>query len=174
MTQKRKERNVPRTLDNTRVFDPSFLTAQPSASSHEPESEAQPEASSSTLPAEHGQAHPPDSQPADESLTDLAHDPFAAYFAGAGDPSVPPKVLVTTSPRATRASYDFCDELVNVLPGAEFIRRKKGKGFEMGRIAGWAAGRGYSHMVVVNEDTKKPSEWIFDSLGAGVSAHGWT
>lgn len=68
-------------------------------------------------------------------------------------------MLVTTSPRATRASYDFCDELVNVLPGAEFIRRKKGKGFEMGRIAGWAAGRGYSHMVVVNEDTKKPSEW---------------
>lgn len=140
------------------MFDPSFLTAQPSTSSHEPVPE--PEASSSTAPVEHGQTHPPYTQPADESLADLAHDPFAAYFAGAADPGVPPKVLVTTSPRPTRASYDFCDELVNVLPGAEFVRRKKGKGFEMGRIAGWAAGRGYSHMVVVNEDTKKPSEWV--------------
>ena len=56
-------------------------------------------------------------------------------------------------------TYDFCEELVAVFPGAEFIRRKKGKGFEMGRIAGWAANRGYSHLVVVNEDMKKPSEF---------------
>lgn len=139
------------------MFDPSFLTAQPS-SSHEQVPEPQPEASSSTQPAEHGQAHPPDTQPADESLADLAHDPFAGYFAGAADPSVPPKVLVTTSPHATRASYDFCNELVNVLPGAELVRRKKGKSFEMGQIAGWAAGRGYSHMMVVNENRKTPSE----------------
>lgn len=45
-----------------------------------------------------------------------------------------------------------------MFPGAEFIRRKKGKGFEVGRIAGWAADRGYKHMCVVNEDMKKPSE----------------
>ncbi|EPT00737.1 hypothetical protein FOMPIDRAFT_1162776 [Fomitopsis schrenkii] len=167
--KKRKEQNVPRTLDNTRVFDPSFLTAQPSTSSHEPVPE--PEASSSTAPVEHGQTHPPYTQPADESLADLAHDPFAAYFAGAADPGVPPKVLVTTSPRPTRASYDFCDELVNVLPGAEFVRRKKGKGFEMGRIAGWAAGRGYSHMVVVNEDTKKPNAITVVYLPEGPTAY---
>jgi ribosome production factor 1 len=45
-----------------------------------------------------------------------------------------------------------------VFPGAEFIRRKKGQGFEIGRIAGWAAGRGYGSLMVVNEDRKKPSE----------------
>jgi hypothetical protein len=28
----------------------------------------------------------------------------------------------------------------------------------MGRIAGWAADRGYSKMVVVNEDVKKTSK----------------
>lgn len=58
------------------------------------------------------------------------------------------------------STYDFCDELVGVFPGAEFIRRKKGKGFELGRIAGWAADRGYKHLCVVNEDMKKPSTLV--------------
>jgi len=31
--------------------------------------------------------------------------------------------------------YNFCEELVDVLSKAEFIRRNKGRGFEMGRIA---------------------------------------
>ena len=74
------------------------------------------------------------------------------------DPSLPPKILITTSPKASRRTYDFCDELVGVFPGGEFIRRKKGKGFEMGRIAGWAADRGYKHLCVVNENMKKPSK----------------
>lgn len=47
---------------------------------------------------------------------------------------------------------------MGIFPGAEFIRRpKKGRGFEMGRIAGWAAGRGYGNLIVVNENMKKPS-----------------
>ena len=75
------------------------------------------------------------------------------------DPSLAPKILITTSPKASKRTYDFCDELVGVFPGGEFIRRKKGKGFEMGRIAGWAADRGYKHLCVVNEDMKKPSEY---------------
>ena len=140
---------MPRTLDNTREYDPSILTANPNA---------EPEAGPSTLPQEGDAASQPVVQPQDESAADIAADPFAEYFSGALDPSIPPKVLVTTSPKATRLTYDFCEELVAVFPGAEFIRRKKGKGFEMGRIAGWAANRGYSHLVVVNEDMKKPSE----------------
>lgn len=103
----------------------------------------------------------PSSEPSkeqEEIAADIASDAFAEYFA-TDDPTIPPKILITTSPKATRATYDFCDELVGVFPGAEFIRRKKGKGFEMGRIAGWAAGRGYKHLLVVNEDMKKPSEF---------------
>ncbi|KZT71988.1 Brix-domain-containing protein [Daedalea quercina L-15889] len=172
--KKRKEQNVPRTLDNTRVFDPSFLTAQPTASSSSSAAaaaDAEPQASSSTTPPAPGDALPPHQQPGDESTADLAHDPFAAYFAGAADPGVPPKVLVTTSPRATRATYDFCGELVDVLPGAELVRRKKGRGFEMGRIAGWAAARGYSHMLVVNEDTKKPNAITVVYLPGGPTAY---
>ena len=142
--------NVPRTLDNTREYDPSMLTANPNT-----EADAGP----SILPQD-GDGDPasqPTVQPQDESAADIAADPFAEYFSGVLDPTIPPKVLITTSPKATRLTYDFCDELVGVFPGAEVIRRKKGKGFEMGRIAGWAANRGYSHLVVVNEDMKQPS-----------------
>ncbi|GBE86418.1 Brix domain-containing protein [Sparassis crispa] len=163
--KRRLAQNVPRTLDNTREFDPSILTANPAAASSS--SSAQAEASASSL-SESGQQH---EQPQDEAALDIASDPFASYFSGDVDPSVPPKVLITTSSKATRITYDFCEELVDVFPGAEFIRRKKGKGFEMGRIAGWAAGRGYSHMMVVNEDVKKPNALTLIYLPEGPTAY---
>ncbi|RDB23659.1 Ribosome production factor 1 [Hypsizygus marmoreus] len=146
--KKRLTENVPHTLDNMREFDPSILTADPN----------QPTASSST------------DQP-DEAAADIASDPFASYFTSTDDPSLPPKILITTSPKASKATYEFCDELVGVFPGAEFIRRKKGKGFELGRIAGWCAGRGYKHLCVVNEDMKKPNAITLVHLPNGPTAY---
>ncbi|KAF7302041.1 Brix domain-containing protein [Mycena indigotica] len=140
--KKRLAENVPRTLDNMREFDPSFLTADPSSSSTQ-----------------------------EQIAEDMAADPFASYFSGETDPRAPPKILITTSPKASKSTYDFCDELVGIFPGAEFIRRKKGKGFEMGRIAGWAAGRGYKHMCVVNEDQKKPNAITLIHLPNGPTAY---
>jgi ribosome production factor 1 len=102
----------------------------------------------------------PNKQPDEETNFDISTDPFADYFASASidaDPMAPRKVLITTSPRSTKGTYEFCEELVSIFPGAELIRRKKGKGFEIGRIASWAANRGYHNMIVVNEDAKMPS-----------------
>jgi ribosome production factor 1 len=135
--------NIPKTLDNTREFDPSILTANPSTSNLTPEGDS--------------------SLPIDESAAEIDSDPFASYFTD-WDPSIPPKVLITTSPKATKITYNFCEELVDVFPGSEFIQRKKGQGFEMGKIAGWAADRGYGKMVVVNENVKKPSKSFTRSL----------
>ena len=140
--KKRLAENVPRTLDNTREFDPSFLTADPSS------------AAAATAGQQQQQ------QPSTEAAADIASDPFATYFSSSDDPTIPPKVLITTSPKATRATYEFCDELVGVFPGAEFHRRPKTRGFELGKIAGWAAGRGFSNLIVVNENTKKPSAFV--------------
>ena len=136
-----------------REYDPSMLTAKPAAT-EDPDSDQPVASSSNTTNTDPGH------MPQDESAADISADPFASYFSGDVDPTVPPKVLVTTSQRATKVTYEFCEELVSVFPGAELIRRKKGKGFEMGRIAGWAAGREYTHLLVVNEDMKKPSEWF--------------
>ncbi|KAF9643544.1 hypothetical protein BDM02DRAFT_3191471 [Thelephora ganbajun] len=72
-----------------------------------------------------------------ETSAGIDSDLFASYFSD-WDPNTPPKVLITTSPKAAKAT--------------------KGRRFEMGRIAGWAADRGYQKMLVANEDVKKPSE----------------
>ncbi|EIN06043.1 Brix-domain-containing protein [Punctularia strigosozonata HHB-11173 SS5] len=160
--RKRLEENVPRTLDNTREYDPSFLTANPASSSS-----AQPDAGPSNTQQDGALegTHIP------ENDADFANDPFASYFTAA-DPTKPPKVLVTTSPRATRASYEFCEELCAIFPGSEFVRRnKKSRGFEMGRIAGWAAGRGYGALMVVNEDMKKPNAITIVHLPEGPTAY---
>ncbi|KAJ7576914.1 anticodon-binding protein [Mycena floridula] len=146
--KKRLAENVPRTLDNMREFDPSFLTADPGQTADGASSSNQ-----------------------NEIAADIESDPFASYFSSEEDPSLPPKVLITTSPKASKGTYDFCDELVGIFPGAEFIRRKKGKGFEMGRIAGWAAGRGYKHLFVVNEDMKKPNAITLVYLPNGPTAY---
>jgi ribosome production factor 1 len=146
--------NAPKTLDNQREFDPSVLTADPRCTranatptiSHPIESSSDP----SKLPADDVSITP-------ETPADINSDPFASYFSD-WDPNIPPKVLITTSPKATKVTYNFCEELVEIFPGAEFIKRKKGRGFEMGRIAGWAADRGYQKMLVVNENVKRPSE----------------
>jgi ribosome production factor 1 len=129
--KKRLAENVPRTLDNMRELDPLATNAEPSSST------------SGGIPH-------------DESPEDIT-DPFESYFSSTDDPTLPPKVLVTTSPKATKATYHFCDELVGIFPGGEFIRRKKGRKFDLDKVAGWAADRGYKHMFVVNEDMKKPS-----------------
>jgi len=154
--KKRLETNVPRTLDNTREFDPSFLTADPASAPQHPEASGSGTASSE--------------QPGAETAADIASDPFADYFE-TDDPTRPPRVLITTSPKATRVTYEFCEELSGIFPGAEFYRRPKGQGFEMGKIAGWAAKRGYSNLLVVNENTKKPNAITFVHLPNGPTAY---
>ena len=94
---------------------------------------------------------------APETSADIDSDPFAVYFSD-WDPNTPPKVLITTSQKATKATYTFCEELVVIFPSSQFIRRKKGRGFEIGRAAGWAADRVYQKTLVVDEDAKKSSE----------------
>lgn len=139
-----------------REYDPSMLTAKPthietSGTASENAADGV-EASTSTTPQV---------QMDDENAYDISVDPFASYFSAAGEDGepLPPKVLITTSSKSTKVTFDFCEELVGVIPGSEFIRRKKNKGFEIGRVAGWASNRGYTSMMVVNEDRKKCSTW---------------
>ncbi|EKM81789.1 hypothetical protein AGABI1DRAFT_118863 [Agaricus bisporus var. burnettii JB137-S8] len=139
--KKRLTEHIPKTLDNTREFDPSIINHDSNEDSTQ-----------------------------DEIAADIATDPFASYFT-TDDPTTPPKILITTSPKASKATYNFCDELVGVFPGAEFIRRKKGKGFEIGWIAAWTANRGYKHLCVVNEDHKKPNAITLVYLPHGPTAY---
>lgn len=185
--QARLARNVPRTQDNTRVFDSrSYLTADPAtlqaaadraaeasrkvngeaADKQDDvlmeESEDMPEAGPSRPRAsaaatvmdeaeEDDGENPEDGGEADEEEVDEDGKEQAPAYAP------PPRILITTSPSPSKETYEFCDDLKGVFPGGEFFKRPKGKGFEMGRVARWAAKRGYGAMIVVNEDHKRAS-----------------
>ncbi|KAH7335462.1 Brix-domain-containing protein [Rhizoctonia solani] len=167
LKKKRVSENVPRTLDNTREFNPTIIPVGTAS--------IQSKEVTDGVGTENTELEQPNSGQMDaENTEDIANDAFAGHFdstAANFDPTKGPKVLITTSQRATKASFQFCEELVSVFPGAEFIRRKRGHGFEIGRIAGWAANRGYSAMIVVNEDTKKPNAMTMIHLPEGPTAY---
>lgn len=109
---------------------------------------------------------------------DLENDEFASYFSV----GVAPKVLITTSKRASAQLYEFTQELTSLFPEADFIKRGKigvlnislnialknhhrwllGSQFEIPKMAELAAKRQYSDLLIVNEDNKKPSKFIFN------------
>lgn len=100
---------------------------------------------------------PPDGEPTEDA--DLSVDADQAPPAPPTIPQgPPPRIMITTSPSPCKDTYAFCEDLRGIFPGGEFFKRPKGKGFEIGRIARWAAKRGFGAVLVVNEDHKAASE----------------
>jgi ribosome production factor 1 len=95
-----------------------------------------------------------DEDPAEEEETETK----PSLFPTEAVPSAPPRILLTTSPHATQITHAFMKDLRSVFPGGEVYKRLKGRGFELGRIARWAAKREFKAMIVVNEDHKTPSK----------------
>ncbi|KAJ9114414.1 hypothetical protein QFC20_001557 [Naganishia adeliensis] len=215
LKRQRLATNVPRTLDNTREYDPnSYLTANPESLASlaarrkivrqeapaADDSEEDDEEEGSEEEDEEPQAGPSRLQgrkargDADEEMDDrfqmdedmpdaeVGEDDAEAEAEGDEENAdeqpeappqymAPPRILLTTSPSPTKATYEFLAELRSVFPGAEVRKRLKGKGYEMGRIARWAAKREYAAMVVVNEDHKRPNAITVINLPAGPTAY---
>lgn len=183
-------KNIPRTIDNTRVYDSSsYLTADPASlraaeeraaeasrlvnapegeamdededeEESDEEDEEQPKAGPSGSKAK---AAADDDEEADEDEDGDEEEDEAEEEAEEEKPAAPvhtapPRILITTSPGPSKPTYHFCDDLKSIFPGGEFFKRPKGRGFELGRVARWGAKRGYSAVIVVNEDHKKPSK----------------
>ena len=208
LTQERLAKNVPRTLDNTRIYDSSsYLTADPRTSQatvrrpvelpatdeasaieddEEQNDEDMPEAGPSILkrPTASVDGNASDAEDEDVDLSEdedeeeakedgkelEGHDQCAADSLQP-PPTLqpPPRIMITTSPSICKETYAFCDSLKSIFPGGEFFKRPKGRGFELGRVARWAAKRGYAALLVVNEDHKTPSEssWTSSELIIG-------
>ncbi|KAJ3030476.1 UNVERIFIED_CONTAM: hypothetical protein HDU68_008892 [Siphonaria sp. JEL0065] len=91
-------------------------------------------------------------------------DEFAQYFNGKT-----PKVLVTTSRRATPATYEFANEFVGIFPDAHFVKR--GSQFEVKKVVELAIGRDYTDLIIINEDKKTPNAITIIHLPNGPTAH---
>lgn len=116
--QARLAANVPRTIDNTREYGMSYLTSNPEASTS-----AQPVASTSTSPPSEGETGPSDFPSLDEENDNDGG--IGAIPSSRGDRD--PRILLTTSAKATRETYTFAEELRGIFPGGEFFKRLPGK-----------------------------------------------
>ncbi|KAI3405519.2 RPF1 [Candida oxycetoniae] len=90
------------------------------------------------------------------------NDEFAQYFENL---SSDPKILVTTNINAKKAAYEFADMLMDFLPNATFIKRKRD--YKIPEIAQFCSNRNYTLLVVINEDKKKVTGLTMINLPQG-------
>jgi ribosome production factor 1 len=95
-------------------------------------------------------------------LEDEAQDEFKEYFDGR-----PPKMAITTSKRPSRVVCEFAQELVDVFPNSEFHKRHN---FDIKTIVKEANERGYTDLMIINEDRKEPNAMTLIHLPNGPTA----
>lgn len=84
----------------------------------------------------------------DEELeADTAEDEFAAHF----NREQAPQILVTTSRKPSGSMFKFLENLFETLPNATYYARRD---YEIKRIVEYAKGRGFTDLLVWNENSK--------------------
>ncbi|KAJ1654669.1 Ribosome production factor 1 [Dispira simplex] len=129
--EKRAERlaqNVPKTLENTREYDETYV--------------------------EDGDMEVEEEEEQDE---------FAQYFNGQS-----PKILLTTSKIASKASKSFATDLLTVFPNSRYVRRGK---YRIQQIIEYCNNREFTDIIVVHEDHKQPFALTIFHLPGGPTAH---
>lgn len=99
----------------------------------------------------------------EDVLEDEDLDEFADYFNKVREP----KVLITTVDNPHTKTIKFCRELKQSIPGAEFRWRNR---TAIKRMVVLAAERGYTDIVIINEDVRKPTGMIQIHLPNGPTA----
>ncbi len=183
--QERLAKNIPRTIENTREFNPTILNAPNTHVGRGPEAASNVATSSAvTLDSDEEEEEDDDEEEEEEEVEELEAEDSDVDE----DPHAPPAIIITTSlPHNSTSPHlnslnarshpfertrDFIKELLNVFPGAEYRSRAKAKGVGLGKIAGWARKRGYNGMVVIGEDAsrKMPVYLTVISLPKGPTA----
>ena len=99
-----------------------------------------------------------------EGLQDDVCDEFAAYFHH----SAVPKVLITSSHKPSLKSHLFMKEIKKCIPNSDIVPRC---GNDLKKIIPAAEGKGYTALIVVNEDRKLPNGLLVVHLPKGPSAY---
>jgi len=103
----------------------------------------------------------------EEVMQDEASDEFSAYFKC--ESAAAPKVLITTCNRPKASdTLQFVKDLVAMVPNAEYRPRK---GIDLKKIIPEARARGFTDLVVVNEDQQKANGLVISHLPDGPTAH---
>merc|ERR1719204_2740956 len=103
-------------------------------------------------------------EPDEEDVAaEAQNDEFAKYF----NCTSTPKTLVTTNKKSSLETRKLLDELTNVIPNSEYVKRGK---VDMKNLVKEAVERQYTHILVINEDMKKPNSIIVTHLPEGPTA----
>lgn len=78
------------------------------------------------------------------------------------------KILLTSSLRPTKLTFEFLMDLKNSLPNSFYYPRKK---FSLIQVSKLALKRNFTHMIALNERNKKPYSLSISVLGTGPTFH---
>uniref|UniRef100_A0A4W3HRQ1 Ribosome production factor 1 n=1 Tax=Callorhinchus milii TaxID=7868 RepID=A0A4W3HRQ1_CALMI len=103
--------------------------------------------------------------PTDEEVVfDEATDEFSSYFSR----KTTPKILITTSDRPRGRTVRLCEQLKNILPDSHVYYRR---GLALKKIIPQCVSRGFTDLIVINENRKVPNGLILSHLPNGPTAH---
>ncbi|KAK9827342.1 hypothetical protein WJX81_007556 [Elliptochloris bilobata] len=103
-------------------------------------------------------------QPDDaENAADIAEDEFASYF----NRQETPKVLLTTCYKPSKLMFELLAELLDVLPVAYYYKRQ---GYSVKKVAEYASNRGFTNLIVLNENRKEVNGLLLVHLPHGPTA----
>jgi len=91
-------------------------------------------------------------------------DEMSAYFRKEYEP----KILITTSDNPHTRTIQFCRELKQSIPNAEFRWRNRAR---VKKVIDQAIPRGYSDIIVVNEDRRNPNGILLIHLPDGPTTY---
>jgi len=95
---------------------------------------------------------------------DISNDEFAGYF----DKTYEPKVLITCSDNPHSRTIAFIKELTRIIPNSEPKWRKKAS---IKKMVKSSIEKGYTDIIIVNEDNRNPNGLVVTHLPEGPTAH---
>ena len=99
----------------------------------------------------------------EELINEEKFDEFADYF----DEKLTPKILMTTSEKPHKETYDFMKEIKDVFPNCFFWPRED---YTIKEICEYAPKKDYTHVMIWREHRRKVSELILIYLPKGPTA----
>lgn len=99
-----------------------------------------------------------------EVAHDIQNDEFSNYF----EKAYVPKVLITTSDNPSSKTRRFCKELTRIIPNSFAKSRSR---MSVKKMVKAATVKGFSDIIVINEDQKIPNALLLTHLPEGPTAY---
>nr|SVE75257.1 EOG090X09U6 [Daphnia dolichocephala] len=100
----------------------------------------------------------------EEVIFDITHDEYESYFSKTYEP----KILITSSDNPHTRTIHFVRELTKIFPSSECHWRSRSS---VKKIMESARERGYTDVVVINEDRRVPNGMLVSHLPDGPTAY---